>query len=80
MACDLYCFLQPQCEALSTCCSGFPIATVSKLLEHEQFILSSISLSLELQTTNLVLRLGMVLTNAVSFAKTFQSLAETFCH
>jgi len=24
---DLYCCLLPQCEALRTCCSGFPIAT-----------------------------------------------------
>jgi len=28
---DLYCCLQPQCEALRTCCSGFMIATVSSL-------------------------------------------------
>ena len=27
MACDLYCCLLPQCEALRTCLSGFPIAT-----------------------------------------------------
>ena len=27
-ACDLYCGLLPQCEALHTCCSGFPIATM----------------------------------------------------
>ena len=27
MACDLYCYLLPQCEALRTCCSGFPMAT-----------------------------------------------------
>ena len=27
MACDLYCCLLPQCEALRTCRSGFPIAT-----------------------------------------------------
>ena len=26
-ACDLYCCLQPQCEALRTCRTGFPIAT-----------------------------------------------------
>jgi len=26
--CDLYCCLLPQCEALRTCLSGFPIATV----------------------------------------------------
>jgi len=26
-ACELYCCLLPQCEALRTCCSGFPIAT-----------------------------------------------------
>jgi len=29
MACDLYCCLLPQCEALRTCRSGFPIATLS---------------------------------------------------
>ena len=29
MACDLYCCLLPQCEALRTCCSGFPIATLA---------------------------------------------------
>ena len=29
---DLYCCLLPQCEALCTCCSGFPIATVIILL------------------------------------------------
>ena len=28
MACDLYCCLLPQCEALRTCHSVFPIATV----------------------------------------------------
>jgi len=27
MACELYCCLLPQCEALRTCHSGFPIAT-----------------------------------------------------
>ena len=27
MACDLYRCLLPQCEALHTCCSGFPITT-----------------------------------------------------
>ena len=27
MACDLHCCLPPQCEALRTCRSGFPIAT-----------------------------------------------------
>jgi len=29
MACELYCCLLPQCEALRICRSGFPIATVS---------------------------------------------------
>jgi len=29
MACELYCCLLPQCEALRTCHSGFPIATPS---------------------------------------------------
>ena len=29
MACELYCCLLPQCEALRTCHSGFPIATIS---------------------------------------------------
>jgi len=28
MACELYCCLLSQCEALSICHSGFPIATV----------------------------------------------------
>ena len=28
MACELYCCLLPQCEALRTCRSGFPIATL----------------------------------------------------
>jgi len=28
MACELYCCLLPQCEALRMCRSGFPIATV----------------------------------------------------
>jgi len=28
MACELHCCLLPQCEALRTFCSGFPIATV----------------------------------------------------
>jgi len=27
MACELYCCLLPQCEALRSCRSGFPIAT-----------------------------------------------------
>ena len=27
VACDFYCWLLPQCEALITCHSGFPIAT-----------------------------------------------------
>jgi len=27
VACDLYCWLPPQCEALHTCCSGFWITT-----------------------------------------------------
>ena len=27
MACELYCCLLPQCEALRTCRSGYPIAT-----------------------------------------------------
>jgi len=30
MTCELYCCLLPQCEALLTCRSGFPIATVVK--------------------------------------------------
>jgi len=25
---DLYCCLLPRCEALRSCCSGFPIATI----------------------------------------------------
>jgi len=32
MACELYCCLLPQCEALRICRSGFPIATAPKLL------------------------------------------------
>ena len=32
-ACDLYCCLLPQCEALRTCRSGFPIARVPWLSE-----------------------------------------------
>ena len=40
MACDLYCCLLPQCEALRTCRSGFPIATISRaqlsLSQHGQ--------------------------------------------
>jgi len=32
VACDLYCCLLPQCEALHTCRSGFPIAAVSSLI------------------------------------------------
>jgi len=28
MACDLYCCLLPQCEALRICRSGFPITTI----------------------------------------------------
>ena len=35
---DLYCCLLPQCEALRTCRSGFPIATYKqKLLLHQRF-------------------------------------------
>ena len=30
MACDLYCCLLPQCEALRTCRAGFPIATLAR--------------------------------------------------
>ena len=29
MACELYCCLLPQCEALRICRSGFPIATIA---------------------------------------------------
>ena len=32
VACDLYCCLLPQCEALRICRSGFPIATVYRLM------------------------------------------------
>jgi len=32
MACELYCCLLPQCEALRICRSGFPIATLSHLI------------------------------------------------
>jgi len=31
MVCDLYCCLLPQCEALHTRCSGFPIATTQRV-------------------------------------------------
>jgi len=31
---DLYCCLLPRCEALRTCRSGFPIATVPSFLAH----------------------------------------------
>ena len=35
MACELYCCLLPQCEALRICRSGFPIATMPyKLALH----------------------------------------------
>jgi len=34
MACELYCCLLPRCEALRTCRSGFPIATI---LSQERF-------------------------------------------
>jgi len=43
MACELYCCLLPQCEALRTCRSSFPIATHSngawgvKILEGRKF-------------------------------------------
>jgi len=30
MACELYCCLLPQCEALRICPSGFPTATVTR--------------------------------------------------
>jgi len=33
MACELYCCLPPQCEALCTSRSGFPIATVARIFE-----------------------------------------------
>ena len=33
-ACDLYCCLLPRCEALCTCHSGFPIATVLYQRQH----------------------------------------------
>jgi len=36
MACELYCCLLPQCEALRVCRSGFPIATLS----HEHINMS----------------------------------------
>jgi len=31
---DLYCCLLPRCEALRTCRSGFPIATVTTIWQH----------------------------------------------
>jgi len=33
IACDLYCCLPPQFEALRTCRSGFPIATLVFLVQ-----------------------------------------------
>jgi len=33
MACELYCCLLPQCEALRTCRSGFLIATAGRFEE-----------------------------------------------
>ena len=41
-ACDLYCCLLPQCEALRTCRSGFPIATA------EVWVLSELLFSTDL--------------------------------
>jgi len=38
MACELYCCLLPQCEALRICCSGFSIATVYKKKSNTQEI------------------------------------------
>jgi len=34
MACELYCCSLPQCEALRTCRSGFPIATAALNIQH----------------------------------------------
>jgi len=33
MAHDIYCYLLPQCEALHTCQSGFPIATQAYFMQ-----------------------------------------------
>jgi len=43
MACELYCCLLPQCEALRICRSGFPIATVLYYVVgfHLRFMLTS---------------------------------------
>jgi len=38
---DLYCCLLPQCEALCTCHSGFPIAAVSSLSLDQFYLLGS---------------------------------------
>jgi len=36
---DLYCCLLPQCEAMRTCRSGFPIATILKIFVYfAQFV------------------------------------------
>jgi len=35
MACELYCSLLPQCEALRICRSGFPIATVPTVQQSD---------------------------------------------
>ena len=40
MACDLYCCLLPQCEALRTCRSGFPIATIANIDRRPIYALS----------------------------------------
>jgi len=46
MACDLYCCLLPQCEALRTCRSGFPIATTQQPVSNKTaqiFLLRKVS-------------------------------------
>jgi len=44
MACELYCCLLPQCEALRICRSGFPIATLvcrKRNCSHHTFVQQS---------------------------------------
>jgi len=38
MACELYCCLPSQCEALHTCRSGFLITTVSSVMKEEEYV------------------------------------------
>jgi len=44
MACDLYCCLLPQCEALRTCRSGFPIVNRGESLSETETIVEVVAL------------------------------------